>query len=285
MGSPEATPPPEPTRPSPVHKVARRGFRLYRALDKLDRAGGGGFGLSTLIKLAGWAGLLAILAALVMRLRTLEQQLDPVSHSVEQLEAELVQARSRVDDRAQASEQALAAVGEDAQELHRALRTARDGESKSAAALSQVRDREAALQTALQSSLDAAQATTVAQGNFTSGIDAQAGQLTSASAALGKDLDRAHGAASSAADSLARVQTEATALDGSLQALDVSRTRAALDDVANQAHALSQALQLSTSRLGELNALLQARIDEEKARSAHASKQHGSPSPEAAAGP
>lgn len=250
----------------PVRRAAHEGLRLYKNLDKLDRFGGGGFALSTLVKLAGWAGLLFILGTLVTRLRTVEQQLDPVSNGVAKLQAELDAARLRVNTQASASAVALGQLGDDAQGLRKSLGTARERQARISESLGPIRDQELALGAQLQADLDGAKATAGTATSLAEAIAAYGPQLASAKGELAAQLEHAGTSSADLGSALTAAQTRAAGLDQALKALDVAPTRAALQDVEVQARGLADELAASRAKAAELNRLLAARLAEESAR-------------------
>ena len=254
----------EQASPGVVH-VAREGLRLYRNFDKLDRFAGGGFGFSTLVKIAGWAGLIAVLAALAVRLRTVEQQLDPVAGDVAKLRAQLEDARMKVSHQASVSADALSAVDSDARTVRKSLADAEDGATMSLHAVNRTAAQEEVLRSELHDGVAQVQSLKEETAAMSREVTASGDEVAASRTAL-------HGAASTVMSQSDELQAElgkakgqAAVLSGKLDAVEVSETRASLDDVRAKARALSDALAASTASANQLRQVLDERVAEEKA--------------------
>lgn len=272
--TPTELPPTEPPTPEPgpaprpaskgVHRVA---LELYRTINKLDKWGGGGFGLSTVVKIAGWAGLIAVLATLVVKLRTVEQQLDPVSNGVRQLRAELQAARDGVGVQAQKSQAALRALTTHVAALDDAVTQGSQVAARAHGRLEGSDSRSAALQAQLDAELAQAKALADRATAVGATVDALSAELTTSRSGIQKSATSAQAALGQVQGDLGQVHQRAQAL---ADALTVASTQATLSKIEVDASALDAALQRSTHHAEALDALLAQRIAAETARAAAA---------------
>lgn len=244
--------------------MAREGLVLYHNLNKLDRWGGSGFGLSTLVKLAGWAGLIAVMAALVVKLRSVEQQLDPVSHSVDELRAELDAAKQDVKKEANLGKQELAHVHDEAVALRDAVRASTEAHAKDGSAVRDADQRAKELSEHLKSDLERAKAVSTQQEAVANDLGTY--QQTVASAKSGLDTSSAQvaGSLTDLGNDLQSVRTRAQGLDKDLAALGVQPVRDDLARIDAEAKSLADALHAAVQDSHDLDQTLKARLDEER---------------------
>ncbi len=263
--TPEPLSPPDAAGPStlsPKH-VAKHGLLLYHNLNKLDRWGGGGFGLSTLVKLAGWAGLIAVIGALVVKLKVVEQQLDPVSHGVDALCSELENARTELKEQARRDRSELEGARSDAAALREAVRASATAHAQAGAALTDADRTTRALADRLASELERAKQVGARADNVASDLGTFEDAVAAARARLTDSQTAATTSWGGLGDDLQAARTRAQTLDHSITGVDVTPVQTDLSHVDAQARALELALQSATLEAQTLDRALQERIDQE----------------------
>jgi hypothetical protein len=258
--------PPEAAPPGPLspHHVARQGLLLYHNLNKLDRWGGGGFGLSTLVKLAGWAGLLAVLGTLVVKLRVVEQQLDPVSHGVDALRTELESARDELAKQARRNRSELEAAQADAAALREAIKATSSAHERAGASLTDADRETRALAEQLASELGEAKQLNDRETAAASDVGGFQDAMASAKARLGDAQTAAASSLGGLGDDLQSARTHAQALDHALTSYDLASLQSEWSLITTQEHALLAALQSATTDAQSLDHAIQERLIDER---------------------
>lgn len=259
MAAPETTRPPR-RIPSP-RDAWRHAKRLYDGINHFDRQGGGGVGFSSLVKLAGWAGLLAVLAVLVVKVRHIQADLDPVAHGVERLHDELNVARSALRDQSNRSRSELSQLAEQADHLREEITHQAEIDARAGKVVT-VADREAQeLVAKLRDDLARADALIDAQSKLQGAVSTFGASVERQRQGFESAGTKLAAASQALGDSLTRSQQRAASLEKDVGGVSLASTRAALSKVDSDAKALSDALEKSTRDALALDALLQQRGD------------------------
>jgi chromosome segregation ATPase len=246
--SPPVSPSPEPSKAG-VKSVAEGAVQLYRNINKVDRWGGGGFSLSTIVKLAGWAGLIAILAVLVMKLREVEEQLDPVTSIVTKLMKEVDASRVVIRQHTEQTRAELDGLHQEAIALKASVIKTEEAEAAARHAVEDVDQRAHSLSEELEAEVARA-ATLGSQGETAAQtLQAYTRNLTDIQTQLKTTADQANANAKAISESLKRAAEQTAVLEKSLAALQTSSTQASLAKADTAAKDLAQALDRATAKV------------------------------------
>jgi len=247
-----------------VPNMLRDGLATYGHLNRADRASGGGIGFATIVKLAGWAGLIAVMAALVVKLRTIEQQLDPVAHGVAELRDELDQARTDIHREAAASRGEIQQLGSDAAGLRASLKESRATQGAVRDSLDSSKSSAASQEANLRDGVEQSRVLSTTTATLAASVSDVQRDVEASRTSLGSTLSADSTAAKGLGDALTQVTAQAGALRQTLASLDAQPAQAALHDVTTQAQALADSLGQAKLHADELDRLLAKRAAAER---------------------
>ncbi len=228
--------------------MAREAVQLYRNINKVDHWGGGGLSLSTIVKLAGWAGLIAILAVLVMKLREVEEQLDPVANIVTRLMKEVEASRVSIRQHTDDTRAELDKLSTEAEALRGAVFRAEEAQVATQHTLEEVDKRARVLADQLEQETTRAEALASQGDTATETLKAYARALTDLQKELKDTADQANGNVKALSDSLHKASDQTADLQKAIAGLQTSQAQSSLARVDAAAKDLALSLERAASR-------------------------------------